>query len=499
MDPRMTGYGRHVMAPAVVSWSTPTFNPNYYTAHRTQAYKKSWKDELDSVKEALDDQKKLRRDKNLLAQLHNLVDVLHARNKPPTPPPPPDRFTEILGAMMKQQQTLSELVRGVAEDRKEARQYMQGQFAQANPTQHRSARTPHVHPLEEQYRRTKESPSEYKQMLAELDFDDDEAENYIDAEKNFRFDPDLTSDQKAAIVKKVRANREALHHKEVRRLIRGKRRFRVIGWTVMFPTLVKNSIHKRKSVKREANIKQMEDSIQVYKEVAHTWVLKAVRMPLVSVLNDPNLDLNIIGGKPDSANFLKLQVRIKGIIQGFRESTSATEMPTPLRMFMSRYIANGAYLPKNSLLSFERSRLEWDQFGAICNQAREKQQMLACFFLVTKHLVDILVRPKESGLNIRAAKTATNMKIIASIMQLLVLTLFARTGRASQDIIADETDIMQRKKGQVLSLRNDDGVSQNLIAFSEFQGVSHLLLPFLEDMREEIRSWSEELLRVCSF
>eukprot|EP00359_Climacostomum_virens_P005318 CAMPEP_0204904680 /NCGR_PEP_ID=MMETSP1397-20131031/4993_1 /ASSEMBLY_ACC=CAM_ASM_000891 /TAXON_ID=49980 /ORGANISM="Climacostomum Climacostomum virens, Strain Stock W-24" /LENGTH=495 /DNA_ID=CAMNT_0052073491 /DNA_START=1031 /DNA_END=2518 /DNA_ORIENTATION=+ len=490
----MTGYGRHVLAAPATSWSVPVFNPNYYTQQRVKTFNTDWRDELEGVREALYEQKKLRRDKQLLGQLHSLVDTIQARNKPPPPPPPPDRFAEILGYLAKQQETLTELVKGVVEDRKEHREYMQGQFM-ANREYQRP-----VNPIEEQYRRVQQNPNEFKQMLAELDFNDDEAEEYIDADKKFRFDPNLTPEQKAAIMQQVRANRDAQRQKEIRRQIRGKRRFRVIGWVVAFPRFLQNSILYRRTVMRESNIKQMEDSIKVYAEVAHSWIMKAVRMPLVSVLNDPNLDLNILGTKPEYGNskFMKLQVRIKGIIQGLSEHTSNTEMPTPLRMFIDRYTSNGAYIPQKSVTSYERSRMEWDQFGAICNQTREKQHMLACVFIVTRHLVDILMRPKENSLSVRTAKTAQNMRIIASIMQLLVLTLFARTGRSSQEAVVDETDIMERRKGQNLGLRNDDGVSGELYCLSEFEGMAHLLKPFLEEMREELRLWCEDLLRLCS-
>lgn len=490
----MTGYGRYAMAAPSTSWSMPSFNHNYYTQQRVRNYNTDWRDELDGLKESLYDQKKLRKDKQLLGQLHSLVDALQTRNKPPPPPPPPDRFAEILGYLAQQQETMTELVRGVVEERKVAREYMQGQFLAAREYQRP------VHPIEEQYRRMQQNPSEFKQMLAELDFNDDETEQFIDPDKKIKFDPDLSPDQKAAIMQQVRANREAQRQREVRRLIKGKRRFRVIGWVVMFPRFLQNSIIHRRTVMRESNIRQMQDSIKVYSEVAHSWIMKAVRMPLVSILNDPNLDLNILGTKPDNANakFLKVTVRIKGIIQGLMENTTATDMPTPLRMFIDRYIANGSHIPQKVLLAFEKSRLEWDQFGAIRNQTRDKQHMLVCTFLVTKNLVSILMKPKENGMAIRTTKTVQNLRIIASILQFLVLTLFARTGRSGQEAIVDETEIQQRRKGQPLGLRNDDGVSQDLYCLSEFEGMSRVLQPFFEDMRESLRTWCEELVLLCS-
>jgi hypothetical protein len=176
-------------------------------------------------------------------------------------------------------------------------------MAAQRPLQHSQ-----VHPIEEEYRRIQKNPSEFKHIMAELDFNDDETEMYIDPDKQFKFNPDLSPDQKAIIMKQVRANRDAQKHREIKRTITGKRRFRVLGWAVMFPILLQNSVMHRRTVMRESNIKQMQDSIKVYSEVAHSWVMKAARMPIVSVLNDPTLDLNILGTRLDNAKFLK-QIR----------------------------------------------------------------------------------------------------------------------------------------------------------------------------------------------
>jgi hypothetical protein len=495
----MNGYGRHVLAAAPVSWSTPVFNPSYYAQPRPKA--NSWRTELEDARELLHAQKRLRKDRALLGQLHSLADVLASRNKPPPPPPPPDRFAEVLGYLAKQQETLTELVRGVVEDRKETRQYMQGQFMAVQHQQQQQYQSLHhsqMHPIEEEYRRIQKNPSEFKQIMAELDFNDDETEMYIDADKKFKFNPDLSPDQKAAIMQQVRANREAQRHREIKRTIRGKRRFKVLGWTVMFPILLRNSVMYRRTVMRDSNIKQMQDSIKVYAEVAHSWVMKAARMPIVSVLNDPTLDLNILGTRLDNAKFLKLQVRIKGLIQGFVECTNSRDMAGPLRLFIDRYVANGASVPPKSLLPYERSRLEWDQFGALVEQNRDRQHMMVCFFFVTRHLIDMLLRPKENSLNARTEQTFHNLKILASIMQHLVLSLFVRTGRSGQEAVVDDSEIMARRQGVTLGLRNDDGVSQGLYNISDFEGSSRLLQPFLEDMREQLRLWAEDLLRLAA-
>jgi hypothetical protein len=173
-------------------------------------------------------------------------------------------------------------------------------------------------------------------------------------------------------------------------------------------------------------------------------------------------------------------------------------MPAPLRVFIDGYVSNGAHIPIKALVAFEKSRVEWNQHGAICRQDRDKQHMLVCCLFVTKHLVNILMRPKENSLPVRSAKTAQNLVILASLLQLLVLTLFARTGRSAEDAVIDETEILNRKKGKPLGLRNDDGVSQDLYCLAEFEGMAEVLHPFMEEMRESMRVWAEKLLSLCS-
>jgi hypothetical protein len=173
-------------------------------------------------------------------------------------------------------------------------------------------------------------------------------------------------------------------------------------------------------------------------------------------------------------------------------------MAGPLRVFTNRYVANGASVPPKSLLPFERSRLEWDQFGALAEQNRDKQHMMVCCFFVTRLFIDMLVRPKENSLSVRTEQTFLNLKILASIMQHLVLSLFIRTGRSGQEAVVDDCEIMARRQGVALGLRNDDGVSQGLYNIADFGGSSRLLQPFLEDMREQMRLWAEDLLRLCA-
>lgn len=179
-------------------------------------------------------------------------------------------------------------------------------------------------------------------------------------------------------------------------------------------------------------------------------------------MNDVNLDLDILGkdqwwsrGKPDAMNakLLKLQVRIRGIIEGLLEFTNEKDMARPLRLFIDRLTSNGCFIPQSYLLGYEKARLNFDQFGSLCNQSDEKKRMIICFFFITRILVSkFLMKPTELNLPVRQnTKVPNNLRVIASFLQILVLSRFVRTAREPHEAAVDEAQILGRKKGLKLS------------------------------------------------
>lgn len=79
-----------------------------------------------------------------------------------------------------------------------------------------------------------------------------------------------------------------------RRKLKGKSKFRAAAFAVLFPIFAYGESLERRGGTRNSNIKGMEDSIQIFTEVAKTWVLKAARSPITSIVNDPHLDLNVL-------------------------------------------------------------------------------------------------------------------------------------------------------------------------------------------------------------
>ena len=209
-------------------------------------------------------------------------------------------------------------------------------------------------------------------------------------------------------------------------------------------------------------IKDMGEAIQVFLEVATTWAVKAIRAPLTSVLNDPDLDLNILTkvqslrqgqGRPDQINtkVLKIQVRVKGILEGLSEEIAS--LPSALCAFLQRMTSNGALIPHAYMLGFERSRLDFDAQGALRSLNKDTQKMLLCLFFLNRVVISrLLLNGHKNGLPYNPnTPTAmylppSNLKVLASILELMTLTAFVRLNRSQADGSLAEEELKNRPK-----------------------------------------------------
>ena len=218
-------------------------------------------------------------------------------------------------------------------------------------------------------------------------------------------------------------------------------------------------------------VKDMGEAIQIFLEVTTTWAIKAIRAPLTSVLNDPDLDLNILTkpqslrqgqGRPDQINtkVLKIQVRVKGILEGLREQIET--LPTALRAFLQKLSSNGALIPQAYMLGFERSRLDFDAQGALRSLTKDTQKMLLCLFILNRVVINrVLLNGYKHGLPYSPTTTTamylspSNLKILASILELLTLTAFVRLNRSDTDGHLAEEEVKNRPKGARLPYVSD--------------------------------------------
>ena len=89
------------------------------------------------------------------------------------------------------------------------------------------------------------------------------------------------------------------------------------------------------------------------------------------------------------------------------------------------------------------------------------------------------------------------MKVVASVLQNLVLLTFARCGRTAQDGIEDESEIKSRSRDSPLRETNDDEVSQFLYTYEELRNVFDSEALWVESMRTMLLLWCEKMVDFC--
>lgn len=89
------------------------------------------------------------------------------------------------------------------------------------------------------------------------------------------------------------------------------------------------------------------------------------------------------------------------------------------------------------------------------------------------------------------------MKVVASVLQYVVLFTFARTEREPHQAAADLMEIRNRKKGEQLQMANRDGVSEHLFTYQELLYFMNASPGWFETMRDLLLSWTEAAEKVC--
>lgn len=119
--------------------------------------------------------------------------------------------------------------------------------------------------------------------------------------------------------------------------------------------------------------------LNVYFEATRTWLAKMVRVPLLSILQDPSADLDLssktgmavqskgfarkfgalLARRPvddapvpgskaaiaQDAKLMKLRVRVKGIVDALIKAIERQEIPTGILEFWKRLSSDGVYFP----------------------------------------------------------------------------------------------------------------------------------------------------------
>lgn len=408
MDHRMSNYGTRIMS----SYKPPQIQNSSYSHSpiKSQDNIKKLKDKVSYLNDEISLRTKQNKEAQIIGGLMSLIGTLSSNQNPPkkpeTPPPVPTTTNQgnpemgyLLQSFQRQQDMMFQFMLNMNQKKEKSKKKSKKNIIESNS-------------IEETYKRIKKDPDGFRNILAELDFNDDGAEEYADKERMLKFSANLSEEEKAKILNQLEKNKIAKPTRGDYKL-KGIRRFRMIGIIVLLPIfLVSNMLEKKAKFYLE-NTKYMQEQIEVFTEVTQAWVLKAIKTVLISTINDPELDLMLSNKESEvksqqlNSRIIKLQVRINGIIEGLENITNETHMQQPFRSFFEKYISNKTFIPMNFLTPFEKSRLEFNEFGGLSNQSEDKKRMMICFFVITRTLIgEIFLKPIEAGIPVtKGSKT----------------------------------------------------------------------------------------------
>ncbi|KAL3666554.1 hypothetical protein V7S43_008183 [Phytophthora oleae] len=181
--------------------------------------------------------------------------------------------------------------------------------------------------------------------------------------------------------------------------------FRSAVLTVLHTIYLKKMLMEKRLAEKESATRDFESMLRVYFDATRLWFGKVVRTPMLSLLQDSSLDIDIstksslagstlrgfakkFGGilarRPhpsppqalassqpssessvDPVKLLKLKVRMKGILQALSKAIDKKEVPSGILAFWKRLSTDGVYFPPSYQLFYEeRLSLEFDALGA---------------------------------------------------------------------------------------------------------------------------------------
>ncbi|CAI2372786.1 unnamed protein product [Moneuplotes crassus] len=184
---------------------------------------------------------------------------------------------------------------------------------------------------------------------------------------------------------------------------------------------------REKWIKKEKEKRILfDESLDLYSDVAITWLISTIKTPIVNLMVQPklNLDLTSIFVNSDKA-FLKIKVRIEAIFKAITEEVIKKKVPLPLLEFLKLLITPRKYLPDDFFSMFERKRLSLNERG-ILSSASSAQECLIIggFLLVRILLAKILLDPSSIVMIKLKKKQIRNFQIVSSVVYYLVLDYF---------------------------------------------------------------------------
>lgn len=411
MDRRMAAYGNQVLSTnsSARAWSHPPLRPreNYSALN----------DKISDLSYDITNRKKKQQEAEIISNLSTIVSKLNSPvkqyNDPygspnpsfhqhPSYSPPVQDMSPILSAFQRQQEIMLNLIQNISSPPKPSSSKKIKYYKKKKSR--RSKKNPNSSSSSDSEYDIRVRPDNVKQVLAELNFNDDGAEEYADKEQKLKFDVNLPEEEKYKIIMQIQKdnNRKFIENNTK---LKGIKRFRKIAIVVYFPiVLVSNMLEKKSRFYSELS-GNMENHFNTYLEVGQKWMFRVMKTTLASIISDPNLDLTLTNNPNEIKNqtintrIIKLQVRINGILEGLETYTNEKDVPDPFKGFVNKITQNKSYIPDAYLTSFEESRLEFNEFGGLMNMNEDRKKMLICFFFITRIMVKtICLKPGEAGI-----------------------------------------------------------------------------------------------------
>jgi hypothetical protein len=127
------------------------------------------------------------------------------------------------------------------------------------------------------------------------------------------------------------------------------------------------NIKKRNLATKSANREDLSRTINLYSEACDAWLGKLVKVPLISLDQDPSLDFTLtemVRLLPLKHRMLQLKVRVKTIVESIVNSENP---PDHIINFLVTLVDDGNYFKSGFLYKFEKNFLEFNEMGATRN------------------------------------------------------------------------------------------------------------------------------------
>ncbi|EQC36464.1 hypothetical protein, variant [Saprolegnia diclina VS20] len=284
--------------------------------------------------------------------------------------------------------------------------------------------------------------------------------------------------------------------------------FRSAVVAVQFMLRLQRLALERQQSQQADEARVMASMLDVYSEAIRSWLAKDMRLPILSILQDPTLVLSMrppatslkkkFGGllarKQASApeSLLQLKVRIKGLVDALVKTTEKP-IPKAILQFLAKLTCDGAYFPPNYLSPPERTGLEFNALGATRNMATDTRFDLVTIGFVFGRVVVpyVVLQPWTSGIGGRARppkQVEANLKLVATSLYVLCMRLVPLLPEPG--LVLDESE---RAENETILTHASSLLPKDVLPLSD-----PAFDAFCATQADRMRAWLEALRRVVA-